>query len=70
MHITLFDRPYPRGRQLEAIAISQTVALGECNECPYLKWCEADMDFCYPLDAACMARKRALLEAANDRKRD
>lgn len=60
--ITLFDRAYPRDKQMEGIAISQSVVSGECLKCPYYIRCSSDETFRFPLDAACMRRKRKLME--------
>lgn len=69
MHITLFDRPYPRGRQTEAIAVSRAFISGECLKCPYHKRCSTDDEFSFPDDAACMKIKKKLREAGYEHKR-
>ena len=60
--ITLFDRIYPKDKQMEGIAISQAVVSGECFKCPYYKRCSTDEAFCFPSDSVCMKRKKKLLE--------
>lgn len=69
MHITIFDRPYPRGRQTEAIAISQAAISGECLQCPYRSTCSTDDEFSFPDDAACMKIKKNLREASYEHNR-
>ena len=64
--ITLFDRAYPQDKQMEGIAISQSVVSGECFKCLYYKRCSSDRTFCFPPDAPCMKRKRRLMESGED----
>ena len=62
-YITIFDRPYPKDKQMEGIAISQAVVSGDCFKCPYYKQCSSDETFRPTPDTACMKRKKKLLEA-------
>lgn len=66
MDITLFDRPYPRDKQIEAIAIHQSVVTGECFKCQDYKVCSAGGTFKFSLDNPCMKRKKELLEVAQE----
>lgn len=62
-HINIFDRPYPYEKQMEGLAIGQAVVSGECFKCSYYKRCSSDETFRFPAEAACMKRKKNLMEA-------
>lgn len=61
-HITMFDRPYPKDKQMEGLAISQMIVSGACIKCRYYKRCSTDERFSFPADAACMKRKAELMK--------
>lgn len=61
-NVTIFDRPYPKEKQAEGIAISEAVATGKCNVCAYLQTCESDRAFVFPSLAWCQCRKRQILK--------
>ncbi|MCR1907072.1 hypothetical protein [Intestinimonas butyriciproducens] len=60
-HITIFDKPYPKAKQAEGLAISQAVAGGHCDKCGCFSQCSAQDDFCAPTSAWCMQRKIEIL---------
>ena len=60
-YFTLFDRPYPEGKQAEGVAISQAIMGGHCNKCGFLPQCSTQDDFQFPAFAWCMMRKAEIL---------
>ena len=68
--VAILDRAYPKDKQMEAVAISQSVVSGDCFKCPYYKRCSSDRTFHPPADTACMKWKRKLLKGGDVSKLD
>ena len=60
--ITMFDKLYPADKQAEGRAISWAITSGACNSCLHLRRCSSDNRFVFPSDAACMKKKKELLD--------
>lgn len=61
-HVTVFDKDYPPEVLAEGLAVSEAVALGKCDSCPFLTRCSSDDSFKPPIFAWCFRRKTELLE--------
>lgn len=59
--ITVFDKVYSKEKQAEGLAVSEAVAFGKCGECGFLKQCEDNRDFRFPVFAWCQQRKQQIL---------
>ena len=57
-HITIFDRAYPREKQVEGLAISEAVASGKCDKCAHFRvtWNGCTPDFECPISDRCLNR--------------
>ena len=62
-HFTIFDRAYPREQQAEAIAVSEAVARGKCNNCAFHHQCYRSFNFEFPVFAWCQQRKHQILRS-------
>lgn len=67
VHITTFDRQYPMEKQAEGLAVSEAVAGGYCSSCGFLKICESDVSFQFPVFAWCSRRKAEILKEWKER---
>lgn len=60
-NILIFDKPYPKDKQAEGMAINWCILNKKCDACPDLMRCQFDPDFELPKYSACMIRKRKIL---------
>lgn len=61
--IVIFDElDYPKEKQAEGLAVSEAIVTGKCNECAFLKKCESDSNFQFPVFAWCYQRKLEILK--------
>ena len=58
-----FDSEWDRDQAAEKLALKDSELYGECDVCPAVAVCSDDKSFKYPSNAACMLRKKALLQA-------
>lgn len=61
--ITILDKEYDRETSAEALGIGGSVLNGECDKCPSVAVCSTNSRFVFPEDAACMIRKRKILQS-------
>lgn len=57
------------GHEAEGLAVWWAVVTGACNKCQHLCVCESDDTFRPPEDAACMVRKKQIIEDNNKRRK-
>ena len=44
-NVVIFDRDYPKEKQVEGIAVSHAVVYGRCEKCGFLKICATNDKF-------------------------
>lgn len=60
-NIVIFEKPLPKDKQAEGMAINWCILNKKCDTCPDLMRCQFDPDFTPPKYSACMIRKRKIL---------